>query len=98
MFYFVKKYQKMFIIVRFMIHIVCYNKNTEMISLKTKNQNSTDKKENKIMPRNIRKNENEMMDMRLVSDNCNCSIYTMGAVAAGILFCLGIVLYALLAA
>ena len=49
------------------------------------------------MTKNIRKNENEMMDMRLMSENCNCSVYTMGAVAAGILFCIGIILYALIA-
>ena len=49
------------------------------------------------MTKNIRKNENEMMDMRLMAENCNCSIYTMGAVAAGILFCIGIILYALIA-
>jgi hypothetical protein len=49
------------------------------------------------MTRNIRKNENEMMDMRLMSENCNCSVYTMGAVATGILFCLGVIIYALLA-
>ena len=55
------------------------------------------KKENKKMTKNIRKNENEMMDMRLMAENCNCSIYTMGAVAAGILFCIGIILYALIA-
>ena len=55
------------------------------------------KKENEKMTRNIRNNENEMMDMRLMAENCNCSIYTMGAVAAGILFCVGIILYALIA-
>lgn len=49
------------------------------------------------MTRNIRNNENEMIDMRLMAENCNCSIYTMGAVAAGILFCVGIILYALIA-
>ena len=54
-------------------------------------------KENGTMTRNIRKNENEIMDMRLMSENCNCSVYTMGAVAAGILFCVGIIIYALLA-
>ena len=50
------------------------------------------------MSGNIRRNENEIMDMRLMAENCNCSVYTMGAVALGILFCVGIVLYALLAA
>ena len=46
----------------------------------------------------VASNEKEIMDMRLMAENCNCSVYTMGAVALGILFCVGIVLYALLAA
>lgn len=48
------------------------------------------------MSGNIRKNENEMMDMRLIPENCNCSGYTMATVAGGILSCLGIILYALI--
>ena len=48
------------------------------------------------MSGNIRKNENEMMDMRLVPENCNCSGYTMAMVAGGLLSCLGIILYALI--
>ena len=57
-----------------------------------------DIKENETMSGNIGRNEKEIMDMRLMAENCNCSVYTMGAVALGILFCVGIVLYALLAA
>ena len=48
------------------------------------------------MSGNIRKNENEMMDMRLIPETCNCSGYTMATVAGGLLLCLGIILYALL--
>ena len=55
-------------------------------------------KENEKMSGNIGRNDKEIMDMRLMSENCNCSVYTMGAVALGILFCIGVVLYALLAA
>ena len=48
------------------------------------------------MTRDIRKNINE--EMRIVPENLNCSAYTMATVAAGILFCVGIVIYALLTA
>ena len=48
------------------------------------------------MSGNIRKNENEMMDMRLIPESCNCSGYTMAMVAGGLLLCLGIILYALI--
>ena len=51
------------------------------------------------MTRNIERNENELyngMDMRLVPEDCNCSGYTMAAVAGGLLLCLGIIVYALL--
>ena len=48
------------------------------------------------MTRNIRKNENEMLDMNLIPETCNCSGYTMAAVAGGLLLCLGIIIYALL--
>lgn len=34
----------------------------------------------------------------IVSENCNCSVYTMASVAATILFCIGIVIYALIGA
>ena len=45
------------------------------------------------MTKNIRKNENEMMDMRLMSENCNCSIYSMLTVAGGILLAIGTIIY-----
>lgn len=48
------------------------------------------------MVRNIERKDNEIMDMRLTSENCNCSVFTMGALACGLLFCLGIIVYALL--
>ena len=37
-------------------------------------------------------------DMRIITENCNCSIYTMAAVAGCLLFCVGIIIYALLGA
>ena len=49
------------------------------------------------MTRNIRKNDKDIVDMRIMAENCNCSVYTMGAVAAGLLFCIGVIIYALLA-
>ena len=36
------------------------------------------------------------MDSKLVAENCNFSIYSMVAMAGGILLCAGIILYALL--
>jgi len=47
------------------------------------------------MIRNIERNDNE--DMRIVSENYNGSVYSMATVACGILLCLGIIVYALLA-
>lgn len=37
-------------------------------------------------------------DENLVTENCNCSGYTMATVAACILLCIGIVVYALIGA
>lgn len=37
-------------------------------------------------------------DMRIVPENCNCSIYTMAAVAGCLLFCVGIIIYAIFGA
>lgn len=34
----------------------------------------------------------------IVSENCNCSVYTMASVAGCILLCIGIVIYALIGA
>jgi hypothetical protein len=48
------------------------------------------------MTRDIRKNINE--EIRVIPENLNCSGYTMAAVAAGLLFCVGIIVYALLTA
>lgn len=47
------------------------------------------------MTRDIRK---DIEDIRLVTENCNCSVYTMAAVAGCLLFCAGIIIYALFAA
>ena len=75
-----------------MTHIVCYTLSTEIEA----QMEERTKKENETMSGNIRKNENEMMDMRLIPETCNCSGYTMAMVAGGLLLCLGIILYALL--
>ena len=48
------------------------------------------------MTRDIRKNINE--DARIIPENCNCSAYTMATVAASLLFCVGVIIYALFAA
>ena len=47
------------------------------------------------MTRNVRKETYE--DMRIVPENCQMSGYTMAAVAGCLLFCVGIIIYALLA-
>ena len=47
----------------------------------------------------IESRENEMsggMGAALVAENCNCSGFSMAAVAGALLLCLGIVVYALL--
>ena len=48
------------------------------------------------MTRNLENRVND--DMRIVSENCNFSGYTMATVACGILLCVGIIVYALFAA
>lgn len=37
-------------------------------------------------------------NMNIVKENCNCSGYTMAAVAGCLLLCIGIVIYALICA
>lgn len=37
-------------------------------------------------------------DMRIIPESCNCSIYTMAAVAGCLLLCVGIIIYALIGA
>ena len=39
---------------------------------------------------------NYEVDSKLMAENCNFSIYSMAAMAGGLLLCVGIVLYALL--
>ena len=48
------------------------------------------------MSGNMEGHENNGMDMRLIPETCNCSGYTMGAVAGGLLLCIGIIIYAIL--
>ncbi len=48
------------------------------------------------MTRDIRKNINE--EMKIIPESCNCSGYTMAAVGASLLFCVGIIIYAIFAA
>jgi hypothetical protein len=38
----------------------------------------------------------EQSEEKLISENCNASGFSLAAMAGGILFCLGIILYALL--
>ena len=45
------------------------------------------------MTGDIRRNRE---DLRMISEDCNCSGYTMAAVAGCLLLCLGIVVYALI--
>ena len=39
----------------------------------------------------------EMKDMNLVSEKCNCSVYSMVTVAGGVLMAIGTVIYSLIA-
>ncbi len=39
---------------------------------------------------------NYEMESKLMADNCNFSVYSMVAMAGGLLLCMGIVLYAFL--
>ena len=39
----------------------------------------------------------EMKDMNLVSEKCNCSVYSMVTVAGGVLMAIGTVMYSLIA-
>ena len=39
----------------------------------------------------------EMKDMGLVSEKCNCSVYSMVTVAGGVLMAIGTVIYSLIA-
>ena len=45
-------------------------------------------------------NMRERMDneMKVTAENCNCSIFSMAAVAGCLLLCIGIIVYALLGA
>ena len=45
---------------------------------------------------NMRERNNN--EMGIAPENCNCSIYTMAAVAGCLLLCVGIIIYALLGA
>ena len=48
----------------------------------------------------IRKQENDMDEMKrlgVVSEKCNCSVYSMATVAGGILLAIGTVIYSLIA-
>ncbi len=47
---------------------------------------------------NIRKSDKVMENTELMAENCNCSVYSLFAVAGGLLLCLGIIAYALLMA
>ncbi len=38
----------------------------------------------------------DYVESKLMAENCNFSVYSMAAVAGGILLCFGIILYALL--
>lgn len=47
----------------------------------------------KIMNANIQIDRNQNQELGLVSENCNCSIYSMLTVAGGILLAIGTVIY-----
>ena len=51
------------------------------------------KKAGKIMNANIQIDRNQNQELGLVSENCNCSIYSMITVAGGILLAIGTIIY-----
>ena len=77
-----------------MTHIVCYNVNTETEKVNVRILRSK-RKGDKKMTGNLEKRTNE--EMRIVSENYNGSVYSMATVACGLLLCVGIIIYALLA-
>ena len=50
-------------------------------------------KAGKIMNANIQIDRNQNQELGLVSENCNCSIYSMLTVAGGILLAIGTIIY-----
>ena len=50
-------------------------------------------KAGKIMNANIQIDKNRNQELGLVSENCNCSVYSMLTVAGGILLAIGTVIY-----
>ena len=50
-------------------------------------------KAGKIMNANIQLDKNQNQELGLVSENCNCSIYSMITVAGGILLAIGTIIY-----
>lgn len=50
-------------------------------------------KAGKIMNANIQIDRNQNQELGLVSENCNCSVYSMLTVAGGILLAIGTVIY-----
>ena len=46
----------------------------------------------------IKRTNYEVIEDKLMAEGCNFSGYSMAAIAGGLLFCLGIIFYAILAA
>lgn len=80
-------FENIFIIVRFMIHIVWYNEVTK---------GKIQQRKGAIKMNGSMRRSNYEIESRLMAEDCNFSAYSMAAVAGGILLCLGIVLYALI--
>jgi len=64
--------------------------------------NLTKKEMNRINEMNFSKKEtedvmDEMKKMNVVAEDCNCSVWSMGTVAMGILLAVGAVVYSLIA-
>ena len=80
--------QIIFTIVLLIGHIICYN-----IGAGRKGKLPEKIKAGKIMNANINLDTNQNKELGLVSENCNCSIYSMLTVAGGILLAIGTVIY-----
>lgn len=76
---------------------MCYNLVTEQDTKKERFALVTLMKGRKNMNAQINLKRNEIKELGLVSENCNCSIYSMITVAGGILLAIGTVVYSFIA-
>ncbi len=104
---------KYFSIVLLFGHYVWYNENTEREFPHTKNERQDVKmnaemnfKNNHMnfvgseceIKKTSRPTVEDMKEMGVISDKCDCSVFTMISVAGGVLFAIGSIVYSIIAA